>query len=543
MADDAPRQPASAPIDGAAITELLRVAAPAVVSMLSFSLMQFVDRLLTARLIGPEALAAVGNGGIASWVAGSVFMGLLGVINTYVSQHLGAGRPERGPAYAWTGFWLSLGAWAFVLLPYAVFFPHVFGFMRAALDLPTVSEHVRAMEGIYGRTVLMGLLFSLCARAAGHYFYGMHRAGIVMASTITGNIVNVALTWALIMWAKSFADLGNLGVERLAVQGAAIGTVVGALVEAAIPAAIFLSAKYHRLYGTRSAWKPSARHFRDILRIGWPGAVMFGNEMVCWWIFMGGFVASFDKGESLAVHSPAGWITHQYMMLSFMPAVGISIAATAVVGRCIGAGRHDLAQARTWLAVWLTLAYMGACAAAFVLFGEPMARLFIPAHATPEQAERIIQLARWMLILAAAFQLFDGLAITLSGALRGAGDTVWPGVATIILSWGVIVVGGWVAVKHLPRLESLGPWAAASLYIILLAMVLLWRFQAGHWKRIRVIDRTRGEAVEGGVPILASDPGPGDIAMAPALDIPALAGQEAVPVDPPRGVEPDRGAT
>lgn len=524
MDDPAGTNPPAALDDRSALREMMLVALPAVASMLSFSVMQFCDRLLTARLIGPEALAAAGNGGIASWVPASVMMGMLGVVNTYVSQNLGAGRPERGPAYAWAGIWLCAIVWLVFLVPYAVFFPQVFAGMRGALGLPGVSPHVIAMETIYGRVLLMGLVMSMSARAVGHYFYGMHRPWVVLVSTITGNVVNLVVSYLLIKWAFLFPELGGEGMARMAIRGAAIGTVVGAAVECMIPLGLFLSNRYERLYGARSAWRPSWERMKDLLRIGWPGGLMFGNEMVCWWIFMGGFVASFDHESGAAVHGPAGWITHQYLMLSFMPAVGISIATTAIVGKCIGAGRQDLAQRRTWLAVKITLGYMGVCALCFVLFGPSMARIFLPDGVTAEQADRIIHLARWMLVMAATFQLFDGMAITLSGALRGAGDTVWPGVATVVLSWGLIVGGGWFAVNYMPWLSSYGPWGAASLYIIVLSIYLLWRFRAGHWKSIRVLDPTVGEAVEGGRPVLASDTGPGGLAMSPGLDVPVLDG-------------------
>ena len=55
---------------------------------------------------------------------------------------------------------------------------------------------------------------------------------------------------------------------------------------------------------------------------------MFGNEMVCWGFFMVHLVSGFGPQ-----HASAGWIAHQYMSLSFMPAVGISVACTAIVGK------------------------------------------------------------------------------------------------------------------------------------------------------------------------------------------------------------------
>jgi MATE family multidrug resistance protein len=508
--------------DRSALREMMTIALPAVVSMLSFSMMQFVDRLLVARLIGPEALAAAGNGGIASWVPAAVMMGILGVVNTYVSQNLGAGKPENGPKYAWAGMWMSLVVWAVVLVPYAIFFPQVFQFMRDAAGIPGVSPHVASMEAIYGRTLLFGLVLTLSARAVGHYFYGMHRPWVVMVSTLAGNIVNLVVAYALIKWAYMFPELGAEGMARMGIRGAAIGTLVGSAVECMIPLSLFLSNKYHRLYQTRSSWKPAWEPIRDLLKLGWPGGLMFGNEMVCWWVFMGGFVASFDKGSAVALHNPAGWITHQYLMLSFMPAVGISIAATAVVGKCIGAGRPDLAESRTWLAVKITMAYMGLFAVCFVLFGSPMARIFMPDTVTPEQADRIVDLARWMLVMAATFQLFDGLAITISGALRGAGDTVVPGIATVFFSWGFIVGGGWLAVNYAPWMSSFGPWAAASLYIIFLSIFFFVRFRSGKWKTIKVLKPGTSEAREGGQPIMAADLGPAGISMAPAIDVPIL---------------------
>ncbi|MBL8746741.1 MAG: MATE family efflux transporter [Phycisphaerae bacterium] len=514
--------------EGSALREMLKIALPAVVSMVSFSLMQFVDRLLTARLIGPEALAAAGNGGIASWVPASVMMGILGVINTYVSQNLGAGKPENGPKYAWAGMWMCLVVWCLVLIPYAVFFPQVFHAMRSTAGVPDVSNHVAAMETIYGRTLLLGLILTLSARSLGHYFYGMHRPWVVMISTLSGNAVNLVVSYALIKWAYLFPELGAEGMARMAMRGTAIGTVVGAAVECIIPLSLFLSSKYHRLYQTRSSWKPAWEPIRDLLKLGWPGGLMFGNEMVCWWIFMGGFVASFDEGSAVATHNPAGWIVHQYLMLSFMPAVGISIAATAMVGKCMGAGRADLAESRTWLAVKFTMTYMGLCALGFVLFGPTMARVFMPEGVPPAQADRIVYLARWMLVMAATFQLFDGMAITVSGALRGAGDTVWPGVATVLFSWGFIVGGGWIAVNYLPWMSSFGPWAAASLYIIALSIFFFWRFRSGRWKSMKVLGTSSSEASEGGQPVLAGDIGPAGVSMAPALDVPVLDGSPSM---------------
>src|SRR5688500_17597598 len=104
----------AAPIDPAtrprsALMELLVIAAPSVVTMTSYTAMQFVDAQMVS-LIGPGRVyvAAQGNGGMTAFVPIAIVMGALGVINTYVSQNLGAGTPRKGPAYGWSALWIAL---------------------------------------------------------------------------------------------------------------------------------------------------------------------------------------------------------------------------------------------------------------------------------------------------------------------------------------------------------------------------------------------------------------------------------------------------
>jgi MATE family multidrug resistance protein len=130
---------------------------------------------------------------------------------------------------------------------------------------------------------------------------------------------------------------------------------------------------------------------------------------------------------------------------------------------------------------------MGVCAIVFFVFREQLIRAFVREDTPAEQIDRLVQLGSGFLIATAAFQLFDAVAMTLSGALRGAGDTKVPGVATVVLSWTIIVGGGFFMVKLLPQLESLGPWIAAATYIAVLCLFLLARFLKGRWRDIRVV--------------------------------------------------------
>lgn len=489
------------------LAELLSIALPTVATMTSYTLMQFIDKLMVSR-IGPEPIyvGAQGNGGLAAFVPIACMMGFLTVINTYVSQNLGAGRPERAPAYAWTGLWWSLIA-AVLLIPYAIFLPDLFAVMRSgAPDPETLAALARrdALAVDYGRILILGAFFTMASRGISHFFYGLHRPWVTLFAGLTGNAINLFLNALLIFGPDPLhtgvsvldpvleftANLaGALGIPALGVPGAALATILATVVELSIPLAIFLSPKFNRLYRTRAAWRPSPAHFKDIARIGWPGAAMFGNEMICWAFFMVYLVGEFGP-----LHSTAGWIAHQYMSLSFMPAVGLSIAVTAVVGRCMGAKRPDEAAHRAWLGVAIALVYMGVCGILFVVFRHQLVGLFIPESTPAADVERVVSLGSKFLIATAAFQLFDAVAMVVSGALRGAGDTVWPGVFTLILSWTIIVGGGLAMTRYFPQLESVGPWIAAATYIGLLATALLVRFLMGSWRSIDLLRNSGGSA-------------------------------------------------
>ncbi|MBL0928414.1 MAG: MATE family efflux transporter [Phycisphaerales bacterium] len=514
-------------LDGVAVKsptlEMLRIAAPTILTMVSYTLMQFVDRYYCAQL-GAEALSAASNGGLAAWIPASVAVGVVGVVNTYVSQNLGAGRAERGSAYAWNGLWLGAAFWAVVLVPYAVMFPQVIGGLRWLLGQPAPAPAVTGGESVYARIVLGGMVFTLWARAIAQYFIGMHRPAVVTCAAIAGNLVNWYLTWALVFGRHHLPEMG--------IAGSAVGTVIGTMVEFAVPMAVFISRKWHARHGSRGAWRLSGERCRDIWRIGWPAGLMFGNEMLCWGIFMLGFVAGFG-----AAHNAAGAGVVQYMHLSFMPAVGMSMAVTAVVGKCIGAGRHDLAQSRAWLGMRLAMGYMLLCAAGFLLFRHPMMEIFARGEADPALHAQIVAIGSKLLILAAVFQLFDAMGITLVGALRGAGDTVWPGVMTVFLSWGVIVGGGWLMTRLRPDWESTGPWLAAAAYIILFGIGLAYRWSSGRWKQIRLLERGGVAALgETEVEVLA---GPGTIPGAAAAMIPGEASGALAGV--PEAGQPEAG--
>lgn len=455
--------------------EVWALAWPTVITMLSYTMMQFVDSIMVAQ-VGPLELAAQGNGGVWTWTVIAVLIGILTLVNTFVSQSIGAGQASSAARYAWAGLWLAAFAWVAVLLP--------FGFLLLpwAFNLMGHEPRLVQLELDFAQILMVGGIFTLAVKVLSNFFFGIQRPKIVTIAAICGNIVNLVLNYVLIFGRDGIPALGLVGVpgvEPMGVAGSALATVCGVAVEFAFPLWMFLSKSIADEFNTRTTWRLDRGAAVDLLRVGWPAAVQFGNEMFCWSIFMTVLVGKFGT-ENLA----AGWAVLRYMHLSFMPAVGFSIAATSLVGKSIGEGNPAAAVRYTRIALWMSVLYMGAWGALMLLFREPMVRTFTDAANTdPEAAAKVIEVGSRIMIYAAIFQAFDAVGIVYSGALRGAGDTLWPGVVVISLSWVFIVGGGAWMIHFHPEMGSVGPWLGSTIYIFLVGGALAWRFERGPWRK------------------------------------------------------------
>ena len=455
---------------------------PASLTMLSGTLMRFVDGLMAAR-VGPGPMTAQQIAGMISFIPEAFAIGALTVVNTYVSQNLGARRLHACAQYAWAGIAIGLMV-AACMAPLALLAPSLFALF------PTRGASFVAMQVLYFRYMVLGAFVTLPGRTLDNFFYGIHRPRVVLGAALTANAFNVAANYVLIY--------GKLGFPALGLEGAAIGSVLGFGLQLVILLSVYLGPGVHRRFATRRFTGIRWAHLADILGIGWPSGVQFCNRVLAWSVFLTVLVGTFGPA-----HLAATAISLRYLGLSFMPAVGVGIATTALVGKLIGQDRRDRARraARSGLAA--AMIYMGTCGVVFWLFRTEMVRFFLvlpgPAAggggAGGELSAEIVRIGSTILILAAVFQLFDAVSIVYVGALRGAGDTRWPMVATIVLSWGLTVGGGVAMVRWMPHWGSLGPWVAASVYTCALGVALAWRFESGAWEKIDLLRRPRGEPV------------------------------------------------
>ncbi|MCH2148774.1 MAG: hypothetical protein MK095_05010, partial [Phycisphaerales bacterium] len=125
MSDDIPTPDLVAGTGKHPLHEVWTQAWPIIITMTSYTVMQFVDKLMVGQ-VGPLELAAQGNGGIWAFTPMAFAMGAMVVVNTWVSQHMGAGHPERVARYLWGALYLSIAVWLVILLPWALLLPWFF---------------------------------------------------------------------------------------------------------------------------------------------------------------------------------------------------------------------------------------------------------------------------------------------------------------------------------------------------------------------------------------------------------------------------------
>jgi MATE family multidrug resistance protein len=422
---------------------MIRLAAPVVLAELGWMTMGIVDTLMVGRL-SPEAIGAVG-------VASSLFigvvifaMGLTLGLDPLVSRAFGAGDLDDCHR------WLVHGV-ALALVASPVFMFILFG-LSGALGrwglTPTVLELTRPYLNAVTWSVPPLLLYSAFRR----YLQGMGVVQPIMIALATANIVNVVFNWILIY--------GHLGAPAMGVQGSAWATVFARV----MMAALLLGVIVHRERGRRPGlFETSLRLERAwvmrLIGLGLPAATQLTLEV-------GGFAAATAlAGRLPPVALAAHHISINIAAFTFMVPLGVGSAGAVRVGQAIG--RRDLAGAARsgWTALLFGSGFMS-CSAAVFLF---LPGALIGAFTTDR---RVLEVGVSLLMVAAIFQLFDGIQAVATGVLRGLGDTRTPMIWNLAGHWFVGLPLGYVLCFTM-GIGVVGLWWGLSSGLIICGVSLL----------------------------------------------------------------------
>ena len=440
--------------------ELLRLAGPTVAQMASYTVMQFIDTWMLAKALGPMAPAAASNAGSLSFAFIGFGIGVIIVVNTLVSQNFGQKNYAHCGRYLWQGVWIAL-AYSILLLPLIPLISRLF------VVFGHVPEMI-AMERIYVHFVIVSAAFKLVQTAFSNFMLGTNRPRWVMISSVIAVTVNAIAAYIMVF--------GRFGVRPMGIYGAAGAQVIGGFVEMATLAYFALMNREQVAKFCALDWKPRLHELRTLVRVGVGSGIQFIVEIAAWSIFMNWVMGALGPHEMEAMA-----FMLRYLIVSFLPAVGISAAVTALVGRYIGMKRPDLALHRAHLGFKVTLVYFAFCGVIYFVWRRELIEVFT-------QDPTVVLMGAILLIFTAFYQVFDGMFIVYVGALRGAGDTFVPACVTAALCWGIFVFGGYAMARFFPQLSVAGPWSTGSLYGVALGLFMLIRFQRGGWRSIQLED-------------------------------------------------------
>ncbi len=281
------------------------------------------------------------------------------------------------------------------------------------------SQELLQMAVIYIKTVSFGLPFLAIMLVVGGVLQGMGRARTHMMITIIMNIVNIAIGYVLIF--------GKLGFEPMGITGAAIATAISQFVAAILGLYVLLSKNgILHAYLNRSFFKVDFKQIRDVYKVGLPTSM----ESIFWQL------AAIILTRAILTYGETAFAAHQLGLqaesVSYMPAAGFGIAATAFIGQALGANDKKLAKVYIKQifkgVVWMTL-----ISTVILLFFPKYLMMLLTDN--PE----VIRLGAIYLMLMGLVQLPQNAAGVLMGAMRGAGYTNIPMIVAGTGLWGIRV--------------------------------------------------------------------------------------------------------
>jgi MATE family multidrug resistance protein len=439
------------PVGAGGTAELLRLAFPLIVTFVSHVVMGVADTLVMGQ-VGTAEQGGVGLGSALFWSFSSFAAGLLSTVTTFVAQAYGARRHDEVRHSVVVGIGLALPL-AAVLIATSFWVPEL-------ITLFGTNAEARPHVVVYLRWMLCSTPLFLLNFVLIGFFRGISDTVTPMIVTLLVNVVNITLNIVFVF--------GHFGLPEMGVRGVALATAISMALSVVLFFGLYFSRTHHAKYNTRARLPFAQIPFRRFLKVGVPIGVSWFLENMAFNI-MSLYIAAFDPASTAA-----NTIVFQLCHVSFMPAVGISIAASTLVGKYIGAGRPDLAVRSARRSLVLSVAYMGTMGFVFVLAPSFFIGLF-------NKDPQVLQLGVLALHLAAAFQIFDAMGVTIDGVFRGAGFTLLPMLIRLGVMWVIFVPSIFLLGHFVFETGIAAGWTAALIGLGLQGTTLLIAFFAYPW--------------------------------------------------------------
>ncbi len=430
---------------------ILLLAVPMVLEMVLESLFAVVDVAWVGRL-GANAVATVGLTESMLSLVFAVGMGLSLSTTAMVARRIGEKDPEGAAVAAVQA--ITLGAVVSLAIGVPCFF-----FAPNLLHLMGATPEIVSMGSGYTRICLGGSFAVLLLFLNNAIFRGAGDAAIAMRLLWVSNIINLILDPCLIFGWGPFPKLG--------VTGAALATFIGR--------SIGVLYQFYRLMKGTERIRITIRQLRirfdvlwRLLRVSLTGILQFAIAHTSWIglvRIISMFGASAIAGYTIAI---------RVVIFLIMPSWGLSNAAATLVGQNLGAGKPDRAEKAVWKTGLYNMIFLGTLGIFFVLFAEPVVKLFISDPA-------VVPLGATCLRIISCGNVGYAYGMVMLQAFNGAGDTITPTVVNFFGFWLLeIPLAYWLAITM--NMKSNGAFWAIVIAEGAIAGASAILFRRGKWK-------------------------------------------------------------
>ncbi len=423
-----------------------KLAYPVMLGQLGHVMVGLVDNLMVGQL-GAAELAAISLGNSLIFIALSIGIGFSFAITPLIAEADGENNIESGRSFFHHGMILCgiNGLVLFILLL----------FLKPILYQLNQPPEVVDLAIPYLEIVAFSMIPLMLFQGFKQFADGLSQTKYAMYATILANLVNVLFNYLLIYGIWIF--------PRLELEGAALGTLISRFFMLAFIYYILKNKKKFKAYFVWSKREHLDKSiFKRLVGLGFPTALQMFFEVALFTvsIFLAGMLGTNAQA--------ANQIALNLASMTFMIAVGFSVTATIRVGNQKGKRNFTELRRIAFSIFFMVLVIQAFFALMFILTKDILPTYYI------DNAE-VIQIASTLLIVAAIFQLSDGLQVVFLGALRGLQDVKIPSWICFIAYWLV----GFPACYYLSREDVLGPmgiWLGLFAALTASALMLYLRF-------------------------------------------------------------------
>ncbi|MBY4675278.1 MATE family efflux transporter [Marinobacterium arenosum] len=432
---------------------ILALGLPIIGGMLSQSLLNLVDAALVGRL-GEAALAGVGAGSYANFVAISLILGLSSGVQAMVARRKGQNRHQLAAEPVNWAILLAL----LVALPLSLLFISLSPWLTGWLAEPTSAAIARQYFD-YRTAAMSAVALNLALRG---WWNGSHRPASYVRTLLAMHLLNVVLSYGLIF--------GRFGLPEMGAPGAGLGTAIALYVGCALNGVLVWRDARHAGFLRRlgNGYRP----LRTLLALSIPHSLqqlfMALGILILFWI-----VGLLGTAEQAIAH-----VLINLALFLILPAVGFGVASTSLVSHALGAGQSERAYRWGWQVIITALGLIGLLSLPLLLIPELLLALFLNNETLVDQASAPLRLTALAICA-------DTAAIVLAQSLLGAGANRLVLMISTSVQWLLFLPLAWL-VGPVLGFGLLGIWQLQVLYRALSSLIYIRVWQQRRWAEICV---------------------------------------------------------